>query len=61
MNKEFNPCESKKCTIDNLHPNWKNQELLEDANSVAQQMFGVDFDELGVVGQMEVQDYLKSK
>jgi len=30
MNKEFKQCETKKCTVDNLHPNWKNQELTND-------------------------------
>ena len=29
-NKEFKPCETKKCTVDNLHPNWKNQELIDE-------------------------------
>lgn len=30
MNKEFKPSETKKCTIDNLHPNWENQELTDE-------------------------------
>jgi len=30
MNEEFKPCETKKCSIDNLHPRWEEQELTED-------------------------------
>ena len=34
MNKEFKPCETKKCTVDNLHPNWRNQELADNMKEV---------------------------
>jgi hypothetical protein len=61
MNKEFKAQKEKKCTIDNIHPNWKNQELIEDLDRVSQQIFGVDYDSLGMVGKWEVEDKLKTE
>lgn len=59
FNKEFVSDESKKCTIDNIHPNWKEQFLLEDLDGVAQNMFGVDYDQLGQLGKLEVEDFVR--
>jgi hypothetical protein len=60
FNKEFVPVESKKCTIDNIHPNWENQFLLEDLDAASQNMFGVDYDDLGQLGKLEVEDFVTS-
>ena len=58
FNKEFVSDESKKCTIDNIHPNWKEQFLIEDLDTVAQNMFGLDYDDLEQSGKLEVEDFV---
>ena len=58
FNKEFVSGESKKCTIDNIHPNWKEQFLIEDLDTVAQNMFGLDYDDLEQSGKLEVEDFV---